>query len=232
MDRIVVYCATRNLYEQLETSLKSLLINTTVDKIYLLIEDDHFPVKLPENCIVMNVSDQTYFPKDGVNAVKYFTYMALMRAALAYIFPQYDRVLALDCDTIVVDDISGIWDIDITDYYFSASREEVNCRDGYIYCNTGVTLYNLKKIREDGIADKVIHKVNTVSMRCPEQDAMNEFCRWHIHEMSSEFNATRYTPPTKHPRIIHYSGYQNWWSFPEYLEYKNLTMECGMYRIS
>ena len=203
MDRIVVYCATRNLYEQLETSLKSLLINTTVDKIYLMIEDDTFPAKLPDYVTVMNVSNQTYFPKDGVNAVKYFTYMALMRAALAYIFPQYDRVLALDCDTIIVDDISGIWDIDITNYYFSASREEVHCRDGYIYCNTGVTLYNLKKIREDGIADKVIHKVNTVSMRCPEQDALNEFCRWHIHEMPSEYNATRYTPPTKHPRIIH-----------------------------
>lgn len=225
MERIVVYCGTRNLYEQMETSLKSLIVNTKVDQVYLMIEDKKFPRRLPKYVKVMDVSDQTYFPHDGINAGKRFTYMALMRSALAKYFPQYDVVLALDCDTIIVDDISGIWDIDVSDVYFSASKEEANSKDGYLYANTGVTLYNLKKIREDGIDDKAIHMVNTVDLRCPEQDALNFLCRGHIHDMPGMYNATRYTEQTSSPKIIHYSGYVDWQKFPEYLEYKNLTMK-------
>ena len=60
-DKVVLYAGTRNVYEQMYTSLKSLLWNTPVDRVYLLIEDDEFPFELPENVHPMNVSGQDYF---------------------------------------------------------------------------------------------------------------------------------------------------------------------------
>lgn len=48
--------------------------------------------------------------------------MVLLRAAYANIFWQYDRILSLDVDTIVVDDISGLWDIDLEDNYLAAVK--------------------------------------------------------------------------------------------------------------
>lgn len=45
--KAAVYCGTRNLYRQMITAAKSLLIHSDVDKIYFLIEDDDFPYSLP-----------------------------------------------------------------------------------------------------------------------------------------------------------------------------------------
>lgn len=45
--RVAAYCGTRNLYKDMVPAFKSLLINSNVDIIYLLIEDDKFPYPLP-----------------------------------------------------------------------------------------------------------------------------------------------------------------------------------------
>lgn len=46
-ERAAAYCGTRNLYQDMIPAIKSLLLNSNVDKIYLLIEDDEFPYPLP-----------------------------------------------------------------------------------------------------------------------------------------------------------------------------------------
>ena len=43
MIKAAVYTGTRNLYKQMVVAVKSLIRNSDVDKIYLLIEDDEFP---------------------------------------------------------------------------------------------------------------------------------------------------------------------------------------------
>ena len=45
--RAAVYCGTRNLYKNMITAAKSLLIHSNVEKIYFLIEDDIFPYEIP-----------------------------------------------------------------------------------------------------------------------------------------------------------------------------------------
>lgn len=224
MNKIAVYSGTRNLYPHILTCIKSLLIHSDVEKIYLLIEDDEFPEKLPGICECINVSNQTYFRKDGVNMHRYFTYMAYMRAALPKIFPDLDKILSLDADAIVVDDINDIWDLPIDDCYYSAAYEMAKSRSDFFYANTGVCLYNLKKIREDGIDDKVIEAVNEKEYICPEQDALAELCQGHIYEMPQEYNATRYTKPTDHPKIVHYAGITNWVDYAEYKEFERIDI--------
>ena len=46
-DRVAIYAGTRNLYPQMYTALKSLLINNSMDRVFLLIEDDEFPIRFP-----------------------------------------------------------------------------------------------------------------------------------------------------------------------------------------
>lgn len=224
--RVAVYAGTRNIYSLMYTALKSLIMNSDVDKVYMLIEDDEFPYELPDFVETMNVSDQTYFPDDGANTWKpWFTYMAYMRAVLAKLLPDLDVVLALDVDTIVQKDITDIWDLPIEDYYFSASREPVHCVDGKLYTNMGVTLYNLKKIREDHIDDAVVKIVNTEDLQCPEQMAFNRLCQGHILDMPSEYNCTRYTVETDDPKVIHYAGFKKWADFPEVKAFERIPMK-------
>jgi len=61
-----------------------------------------------------------------------------------------DIVFHIDSDTVVVDDISDVFNIDITDYYLGAVRDKIK---GFKYFNAGNLLFNLKKIRETIVND-------------------------------------------------------------------------------
>ena len=56
--RVAAYCGTRNLYKDMVTAAKSLLMNSNVEKIYFIIEDDEFPYELPESIFeIINIKD-------------------------------------------------------------------------------------------------------------------------------------------------------------------------------
>lgn len=228
--KAAVYVGTRNVYQDILPSLKSLLINSDVDKVYLLIEDDKFPFELPDCVETINVSNQPYFDHNGPNyhGMKW-TWMTMMRAALAKAFPDLDVILSLDNDTIIDQDISEIWDLPIDDYYYAASREPLKSKGGRTYvCDLftqmGVVLYNLKKLR-DGKADEVIHALNTDRYIFAEQDAFNLMCQGNIYPMPSEYNACDYTEPCSNPKIHHFAAIWEWQHFPQVLKYKDKSFE-------
>lgn len=218
-EKVVVYAGSRNIYPDMVTAANSLLTHNKVDKIYFLIEDDIFPFKIPSVIETINVSNQTWFLDGGPNMKTRFTYIVLLRAALALLFPQYDRVLSLDVDTIVTGDISGIWDIDISNYYFAACTEPLSAKGAKwpktarfyekqdVYYNVGVTMYNLKMLRETGMAEKNIEMLNSEWFYSVEQDTFNITCGGKILEIPSDYNVNDiWTKPTDNPLIIHYAG--------------------------
>ena len=228
--KAAAYVGTRNVYQDILPSLKSLLINSDVDRVYLLIEDDVFPYELPDCVETINVSDQPYFSHDGPNyhGMKW-TWMTMMRAALAKVFPDLDVILSLDNDTIIDQDISEIWDLPIDDYYYAASREPLKSKGGQTYvCDLftqmGVVLYNLKKLR-DGKADEVIDELNRHRYIFAEQDAFNMLCQGYIYPMPSMYNVCDYTEPATYKKIYHFAAIWEWQSFPEVLKYKDIPWE-------
>lgn len=223
MKKAAAYCMTRNLYEMTVPSIKSLLINSDVDVVYLIIEDDEFPVQLPRTKVI-NVSGQKYFTPGGINWNSPWTYMALMRAALPKLLRE-SQVLSLDCDTIIDGDISPLWEIPLKDYYLAAGMEP-HKSDGRIYVNVGVAMYNLAKLRKDGMADKIIEALNTKPYAFLEQDAFNEFCAGKIYNMPPEYNVHTWSQQTsKQPVIIHYAGHKDWRRFSGYQKYAALEVE-------
>ena len=207
--KVAAYSGSRSLYYNMIPAIKSLLINSVVERIYLLIQDDEFPYELPKEVETINVSGQRIFGKESPNMGSPFTYMSMMRATYANLFPKLDRILSLDIDTIVDRDISGIWDLPIDDYYLSAVPELYQTTQDRKYFNAGVVLYNLKKLR-DGKADEVITHLNQYRYTFLEQDCFNKCCYRQIHEMPPEYNATQYTQKVSEPRIVHYAGIADW----------------------
>ena len=209
--KVAAYCGTRNIYGDMETSAKSLVANSDVDRVYFVIEDDEFPSELPEIVECVNVSDQEYFPKDGPNASKRWTYMALMRVALCHVLPEVDMVLSLDCDTIAVGDCSGIWDTDMEGRYLAGVMEKwIRGRPGTQYVNMGVSLHNLAMLR-DGKADEIIGVINSHESAWPDQDAMNWLCQGRIGELDGAWCYCPWTvDPTMPKRMIHYAAAKDW----------------------
>lgn len=232
LKRVAAYTGTKNLYKLMLPAVKSLLINSNVQKIYLLIEDDAFPYELPEQVECINVSKQKYFKPDGPNMNSKFTYMAMMRAAYYDMFPDLKTILSLDVDTIVDKDISEIWDMDLDDYYFAAviepDRSDVSQDD--LYTNIGVALYNLEKLR-DGKGKEVVNLLNTKEYKFLEQDVFNETCQNAILSIDSKYNATNYTADSRTPKIIHYAGMKKWGDIDLVKQYAEPTWdEIAKYR--
>lgn len=204
--KVAAYCMTRNLYRSAVPSIKSLLKNSDVDEIYLLIEDDKFPYDLPK-IKAINVSEQQYFAPGCPNYYGTpWTYMAMMRATLCY-YIKADRVLSLDIDTIIDGDISELWNLPSDDYYLAGGKEPDKSYND-LYVNAGVIMYNLKKLR-DGMADKVIDSLNHRLYGFAEQDAFNELCRGQIYELDPKYNVHLWSQKTEdEPVIVHHAGFK------------------------
>lgn len=217
MRKAAVYCMTRNLYEIAVPSIKSLLVNSDVDVVYLLIEDDEFPVKLPRTKVI-NVSGQKFFNPGGINYNSQYTYMVMMRAALSKVLKEH-LVLSLDCDTFVLGDLSPLWELPIKDYYLAGGMEPDKSLNN-LYVNMGVALFNLAKLRKDGMTDRIINALNRTPYAFVEQDCINEHCAGKILEFPPEYNVHTWAKQTdKEPVIIHYAGLRDWRHTPEYKKF-------------
>lgn len=231
MNKVAVYTGTRNLYIHMVPAIKSLLANSDVERVYLLIEDDEFPHYIPKGLVkTINMSDQKFFDMTvNPNNKSRFTYMAMIRTAFTKIFPELDAILSLDVDTFCINDISGIWNIPIDQYYFSAVKEnpETGGCDGW---NAGVMLQNLKKLRETGMDDILINRLRNEEIRFLDQTVYNQECKDAVYDMNPSYNVCEYCMPTKDPKIIHYAGHPNWHNFPEYRKWINESWESVLTR--
>lgn len=215
-EKIVVYLATRNLYRLLPAAYNSLLAYNKPDHVYLLIEDDRLPYDVPDVITCVNVSEQTFFSHGGPNYSGRYTYMALMKAAVSKIFPDAEKVLVLDVDTIVNGDLSPLWEIDLNcSYYAAATEPRMSKIVGYTYSNVGVVMLNLDYLRETHMEDDIIHELNTHYHPFPEQDVFNSLCTWHFTEIPADYNVTP-TGLTGRPEreiVTHYAGLREWDNF-------------------
>ena len=225
--REAIYSGSRNLYQHMVTAAKSLIANSNVERVWFLIEDPVFPLEIPDMIETIDVSGQGYFDPKGPNMKTQFTYMALMRVCYTKLLPDTDKVLQLDVDTVVVDDISDLFGKHMGDSLFAAVREPpkyVNDRRidhkpwGERYYNIGVALFNLEQIRRDRVDDKLIHILNTEYLRYIDQDAWDKYENDRCIDLDTRYNESMVTGYTDNPAIVHYAGYGNGWIEPGFLE--------------
>ncbi len=225
------YCGTRVIYGDMETSAKSLIANSDVDVVHFFTEDAKWPRELPDIIEVHDASNQRYFHVGGPNMGSGYTYMAMMRATLCHELPDVDKVLSLDADLVCVQPVSEIWDMPIDDCYFSASHEWHRTRNGEIYCNTGVALYNLAKLR-DGKANEIILELNRSRYPWLEQDLNNYKCQGHIHDMPSMYNSNWWTDKNAEgAKIVHFAGVQRdeWANDPRVIRWRETSWDEVMW---
>jgi len=75
-----------------------------------------------------------------------------------------DKVIHIDCDTIITSSLEDLWNTDITDKVVAGARDcigdsyktELGLSKDSIYMNVGVLVLNLKKIRQEKIEDRFI----------------------------------------------------------------------------
>lgn len=131
------------------------------------------------------------FNFQSLNSV--FTVDAIVRCFGAKFFPQYDKIIYSDVDIIVVDDISEIYDIDLTDKYIAGVKNAFAKWSDYElshlkpehykmlhdkYLAGGIWVMNLKKIRDDNLESRMLEIIEdkTIEKRWNDQDIVNIAC--------------------------------------------------------
>ena len=219
MKKTIVYSGTRNLYDNMAVCANSALMNSGADEIVLLIEDDTFPHDLGDKVRAINVSGQKYFREDGANYNCEWTYMMLMKCALSKVFPKKDKVLVLDCDTLVEHDLTGLWDLDMTGYYYAAVPQTRTTYPfpydrmpkDFVYINAGCLFCNLKELRKDRKDNDIIDAINTNKYRWVEQDCISELCQGHILTLPSRYNQCDFTDTDHFATYIRHFAANKWW---------------------
>lgn len=204
--RAVVYAGTRNLYKDMLSAVKSLLKTNPDMNVYLLIEDDRYPFYMPENVVSINVTNQPWFRRTGPNFRSGWSYMILLRAALTKLFPEYDRILSLDVDTLVMEDLSSMWEMNMDGYGVAGVPEyEIQSRPRD-YINVGFMMQNLKLMRETEWDNRMIDMLNRRKLTWPEQDAINTVMAGKIIILPVRYNNSFPCGYTDNPAVIHLCG--------------------------
>jgi len=213
--KAVAYCATRNLYPRLPTAINSLLTNNKgIDKVYLFLEDDDCVLFRDKRIEIINVTKlEQYLWKESANYDTVFTYMSLIRLCFPMYLPNVDKVLYLDVDTIVDDNIEELFDIDMKTNIIVGTEDLINIKgDGGIYINAGVMLMNLKEMRVVDFTHRVLPLINSDKrLLYPDQDAMNITASGKKIVISSIYNTFCTKQSKEKPKIVHYAGFKTWW---------------------
>ena len=107
------------------------------------------------------------------------------RLIIDRVITNVDKVIYLDSDTLIVTDIRGLWDIDISANHIAGSLDEgglaqsrrLMLGDDNNYFNAGVLIFNIKKIKHD-FADVFIEYLeafylNRYNIILQDQDILN-----------------------------------------------------------
>lgn len=232
--KAAVYGATRNVYGDTIPAIKSLMMNSDVDEIYLMTEDDSIaPYKLPKNVTILNVSGQKWFRPDGVNYTQQWSWMTLMRIALPFLFQDLDKIVWFDNDTIVHNDVSELWDIDLGDCYVGGVEEPHHTKQTrHMYINAGVLYFNLKRLRESGKAAEMIDVLHRQKFPFPDQDVINCLCQGYMKGLPLKYNVYDWTGSTDDECVRHFAGWKtasdknwSWNTFPLVNKYRNIPMD-------
>lgn len=234
----VAFCVNNGYVPQLLTVINSVMVNnkTRPVNVYIFSSDMTDGAKqkiaglgavfgnLSVNIIAVDNDIVEKLPRtiEYISAETYFRYL------IADMLPHVDKILYLDADLIVDGDISALYDMDISDYWFAGANDlwvldtdyksEIHFDTDELYVNAGVLLMNLGKIRREKLAERFVQTTRDIgkTIKYQDQDIINIVCRGHIKEFDSIYNYTSHNirkekEKLKSARIIHYTGKNKPW---------------------
>lgn len=141
-----------------------------------------------------------------------YTPYALIRLLADKVEDIPDKVLYLDYDTMAYNNISELYDIDITNYELAGVLDYYG--KFYIdknYMNSGVLLLNMKEIKQTKLFSRCIELLHVKKMMLPDQSAINKLVK-RYKLLPSKFNEQHKLQPDTVVR--HFSAIVKYFPFP------------------
>lgn len=158
----------------------------------------------------------------GIYINKRFSEAAYYRLILSSILKDLDKVIYIDCDIIVRQDIGWLFEnTNIGENYYAGVVEatlesqmdylqSIGCLPGS-YINSGFLIINLKQLREDNLDLLLLERSNDSSLEFPDQDSINIICANKIVLLKPIYNSIRtYFLPQYRQDFLRYYSLDQW----------------------
>lgn len=164
---------------------------------------------------------------------KWVTVQAWFRIKLPDLCKDLDKVLYLDCDTLIRGNLDELFSLDLTDKYLAGVKDvwgvskyvkRLDMKSG-VYVNSGMLLFNCDYCRKEHFFDKVVDfaKNNAKIIEFCDQDSINKVVDEHKVVVSPKYNLmdtwwrggyyefegeeeTEYLKAKENPVIAHLTG--------------------------
>lgn len=232
----IVFCLDNNYVPYCATTIASVIANNQEEEItfHLFVDGitDVNRKKLQEwvcgierKCIKFYELSEDDF-KDFPVGDAYINLTTYFRLVIQDKLPAIDKVIYLDCDTIVNGSLKELWNTEMGNCAVAGVRDRVNdsirlynrlrypMHNGYV--NAGVLLINLKKWREFHVFDKAkeIAKAMPKTLKNHDQDIINIL--FHDNKLMLPF---RYN-------LLEYYLYVEEWLYLDYKYYPEIIEAC------
>ena len=170
--------------------------------------------------------------KSKFKDVYHFSVVTYYRLFIASLFPQYGKVIYLDCDLVVLGDISKLYNVEMGDNVIAAGPEAYvrNTEEFRLYAdkalgvdpdryvNAGVLVIDLAKFMEHRIEESFVELINKYDFDLldPDQAYLNYLCRGRIYELPDSWNKEP-VPLSRggEKNIVHYALYKKPWQYDD-----------------
>lgn len=258
----IVFCLDNYYIPYCATTIASIIDNNQAERItfHLFVDEitDANRVMMQEWFVKQDGKDILFYDlseddfKDFPVGNAYINLTTYFRLVIQDKLPDIDKVIYLDCDTIVNGSLKELWNTEMGDYAVAGVRDRVNdsirlynrlrypIHDGYI--NAGVLLINLKKWREIHVFDraKEIAKAMPKALKNHDQDIINilfhdnkqilpfryNLLEYYLYVEEWLYLDRKYYPEIidacKNPAIIHFCMPQKPWHYECINPFKDL----------
>lgn len=206
----VCYTSDNNYAHILGTAIYSLLLNNiNIEKIYIYILDNGISDsnkdiinkivnKFRRRCCFIDVSKQL---TDVVNcnAASYGGFSTYARIYIQRFLPKnIERLLFIDTDTLVLNSLESIMNIDLSHYVLAAVKDTVTLeyrhglrmKDNDSYFNAGILYINMNRWRNEGIEKQLLGLLPKIAPYCiyADQDLINIVLKNEVYVLPIKYN--------------------------------------------
>lgn len=183
------------------------------------------------NINFIKIDDSLFEDYKKIKTHAYITNAAYYRLKLSSLLPNVDKIIYLDCDTIVTSSLIDFFNTDITDYAI-AGILDINkkiLKKNPKYFNSGVLLMNLEFWRKQNLEKFIFNwgKENLDKIKLGDQEILNEVLKNEVKIVSDEWNVqssnfVNRSSYTNSPKIIHFISKNKPWGGKSFSYHKNL----------
>lgn len=239
----IFYAADNNYLPYLAVSISSLKENANKNcryEIYVLTSDmdlqstDKLKKHEDEDFHItfVSVNKQMEEVKHALQLRDYYTGATYYRIFIAGLFPQYEKALYIDCDTILLGDVSELYNVDLKDRLIGAipdgavaaveefriyTKETLGI-EAEKYFNAGVILMNLSQFRKEDFYGAFCKLLKQYKFSvAQDQDYLNVLCKDKVTYIGMEWNRMPIGGAGEVPKLIHYNLTLKPWHYEDIL---------------